>query len=155
MESAEPTTMKMLKTLLLAAAFTLACASLGMLLVGFASILGDPAPGADGMRHKSGAGNGLLFAGLLACWAATGCLMAALNRRRRLILGLILLMLAVAGAVSVDHIGGDENIYLGIVWSFDLLAFIAWAVISAGEFIWRGVSGIRRRSAGAAQARPG
>jgi hypothetical protein len=155
MEAAEPTTMKMLKTLLLAAAFTLACASLGMLLVGFASMLGDPAPGADGLRHKTGAGNGLLFAGLLAAWAATGCLMAALNRRRRLILGLILLMLAVAGAVAVDRIGGMENIYLGIAWAFDLLAFIAWAVISVGEAIWRGVGGMRRRSAGPAEARLG
>jgi hypothetical protein len=149
MEAAEPTTMKMLKTLLLAAAFTLACASLGMLLVG------NSGAAPNGLGHKSAADNALLFGGLLAAWAATGCLMGALNRRRRLILGLILLMLAVAGAVSVDRIGGMENIWLGIAWAFDLLAFIAWAVISLGEAIWRGVRGMRRRSAAPAEARLG
>ena len=137
------------KPALIVAAAVLGAVSLGLLLVGSAWILGDPAPG----RGRSADGSWPVFGAMLAAWAATGCAMAALDTRRRMILGVVLIVVAILGAMSVDRLGGGAQVYGTILWAFDLLAMIAWMAISLGGLIWLGLGRLLRtrpRSAGAA-----
>ena len=138
--------MKPWKVVLFAAAAVLGAVSLGLLLDGLNWILGDPAPG----HMRPGDGRMPVLGGMLAAWAATGCLMAALDTRRRTILGVVLIVLAVLGAMSVDRLGGEAQVVGTVLWTFDLLAMIAWMLAALGALLWLGVRRALRSRAGGA-----